>query len=88
MNTEENYTTTNREGQSVAYAVPVIRHVWKRNKKDLVSEIRGKIRNARTIAEVNAFLEKSIAAAQSATPAVIAKWKRAAQIRVDELFEK
>lgn len=82
--TSVNYTTTNREGEMVAYDVPVVRHIWEKGKSD-VAGLRDKIRTARSVAEVNAFLEKGAATYKDASAGTVAKWKRAAERRIREL---
>lgn len=81
---EINHATTNREGDTVVYDVSVTRHVWEKAKEP-VAGLRDKIRNARTVAEVNALLEKGTSTYKEASAGTIGKWKRAAERRIREL---
>jgi hypothetical protein len=80
-----NYTTTNREGQTVTYSVPVIRHRWKEQKRDASQILVEKIRATKTVAEANALVEKAITSNPKAAQSMVDRWKRTAERRVRTL---
>ena len=79
------YTSINREGNTVVYSVPVIRHVWKEKKHDASYLIIEKIRKARSEAEVNALVERGIATHPDFEKSVIDKWKKNAEKKIQSL---
>lgn len=78
-------TSVNREGETVVYSVPVIRHIWPEPKNDRSQRLVEKIRSAKTEAEVKALVEKGMATQKDVEQSTIDKWKKVAERRIRQL---
>jgi len=87
--TQFNQTSTNREGDLIAYDVPVIRKKWKNGKFDSqTTSMKDRIRSSKSIDEVNALLEKGINTYKGVSDKTTKQWKKAADIRICQLTVK
>lgn len=85
---QNNFVSTNREGDMVAYDVPVVHPKRKKQKYDNKTvSLKNHIQLSENVDEVNALLEKSSITYKKASNKTIKQWKKAANKRIQQLTQ-